>query len=43
MGQDEEEDTVERGRGRAAALKKKAGGWREDGRACEVGMRSKGD
>lgn len=43
MGQDEEEDTVERGRGRAVALKKKAGGWREDGRACEVGMRSKGD
>lgn len=43
MGQEEEEDMVERGRGRAVALKKKAGGWREDVRACEARMRSKGD
>lgn len=33
MGQEEEEDKVEWGPGRAVALKKKAGGWSEDGRA----------
>lgn len=39
MGQNEE------GTGKSGGFKekKKAVGWREDGRACEAGMRSKGD
>lgn len=40
MGQNEE------GTGKSGGFKekkKKLAGWREDGRACEAGMRSKGD